>query len=613
MDFSLNLNKTGVQFGIFTIRHVVLCMKKIFSARSSILLSRLISYLRPFWPVLLLGLLANIVYSLIDASFTYMMRPFLDKGFINIDLDFVKRIPLIVLLGITLRGAVSAAGSYCMTWVARSVVNVLRQKVFAHILRLPADYYDKATSGQLLSKILYDVEQVAQVSADALTDFVQNVCLIVGMITVMMVICWQLSLMFLLTIPLIALVVNKTNKRIRRISHRVQKSMGKVTEIASEVIDGYRVVRIFDGEEYEINKFHIATESSRRNDMKVAISKGINVFAVQSIIAFGIAMIIFAAIKLSTVIVVTAGSFLAIIAGMLQLIKPMKSLTTIHASIQRGLAGAESVFDLLEHELEPANGMTLTKRLTGCIEFKNVSFAYRAGPLVLDSLNLRIESGETVAIVGHSGGGKTTIASLLSRFYEVNSGQICIDDIPIQSLSISSLRSQLALVSQHVTLFNDTIANNIAYGRSDVTKEQIINAARLAHADEFIQNLANGYDTLIGENGVLLSGGQRQRLAIARAILKDAPILILDEATSALDNESERYIKAALEQVVKNRTTLIIAHRLSTVQQADKIIVLHQGKMVECGSHEQLLAFGSYYAQLYAEGSSILIPEVVNC
>ncbi len=574
-------------------------MKPINPARSRRLFYRLFDYLKPFWPVLLLGLLANIAYSGIDAGFTYLMRPFLDKGFIHLDLAFVKRIPLIVLIGITTRGLVSACGSYCMTWVARSVVNVLRQRVFQHIIRLPANYYDGATSGELLSKILYDVEQVAQVSADALTDFVQNTCLIIGLLTVMMVICWQLSLMFLLTVPLIAIVVNATNKRIRRMSHRVQKSMSTVTEIVSEAIDGYRVVRIFGGEQYELDKFYHATERSRANDMKVAMTKAINVSAVQCIIAFGIAMIILATISLSTVFTVTAGSFLAIIAAMLQLIKPMKSLTTIHAAIQRGLAGAESVFSLLEHPIEEVTGRSLSKKLSGSIEFKHVSFAYRDGPLVLDDINCRIEAGETVALVGHSGGGKTTLASLLPRFYDVTAGEICIDGIPIQSISLASLRQQLAIVTQHITLFNDTIANNIAYGQEQVTKEQIEQAAQLAYADEFIKNLPEGYETRVGENGVLLSGGQRQRLAIARAILKNAPILILDEATSALDNESERYIQAALEHVVKNRTTIIIAHRLSTISKADKIIVLHQGRMVECGTHESLLSQAGYYAQLY--------------
>ncbi|MDA9271999.1 lipid A export permease/ATP-binding protein MsbA [bacterium] len=574
-------------------------MKKKSHGKAGPLYRRLLTYVKPFWPVLLLGIGANIFYSVIDAGFTYMMRPFLDKGFIDIDMAFIKQIPIIVLVGITVRGLVSSVGSYCMTWVARSVVNVIRQRVFSHIIRLPADYYDEATSGQLLSKILYDVEQVAQVSADALTDFVQNTCLIIGLLTVMMVICWQLSLMFLLTIPFIGLVVNLTNKRVRRISHKVQKSMGEVTEIASEAIDGYRVVRVFGGEQYEVNKFNKATEKSRQNDMKVAISKGINVSAVQCIIAFGIAMIIFAAIQLSTVITVSAGSFLAIIAAMLQLIKPLKSLTTLNASIQRGLAGAESVFSLLDHRVEQAEGQSLDDNLSGTIHFEQVSFAYRQGQTVLHEVDFCIESGQTVALVGHSGSGKTTIASLLPRFYDVSSGRITLNGISINDISLTSLRKQLALVSQHVTLFNDTIANNIAYGCFDANRQQIVDAARLAYADEFIQNLPQGYDTMIGENGVLLSGGQRQRLAIARAILKDAPILILDEATSALDNDSERYIQAALEQVMLNRTTLVIAHRLSTIKRADKIIVLHQGHVVESGTHEQLLELRGHYAQLY--------------
>lgn len=584
-------------------------MKNVLTVKTSVLYKRLISYVKPFWPVLVLGIGANILYSLIDAGFTYMMRPFFDKGFINIDLAFIKKIPYIVLIGITLRGLVSSLGSYCMTWVARSVVKVLREKVFNHVLRLPADFYDEATSGQLLSKILYDVEQVAQVSAEALTDFVQNTCLIVGLLTVMMVICWQLSLMFLLTIPFVGFIVNYTNKRVRRISHKVQKTMGEVTEIASEAIDGYRVVRIFGGIGYESAKFGKAIERSRQNDMKVAVSKAMNVSGVQIVIAIGIAAIIAAAIQLSTVVIISAGSFLAIIAAMLQLIKPMKTLTTLNAVIQKGLAGAESVFNLLDKPIEQNHGIVLTKRASGAVVFKGVSYAYREGQQVLHDISFTVEAGETIALVGHSGSGKTTIASLLPRFYEITHGEISLDGISIGQIDLCSLREQMALVSQHVTLFNDTLANNIAYGCLDVGREQIIHAARLAFADEFISKLPDGYDTRVGENGGLLSGGQRQRIAIARAILKDAPILILDEATSALDSESERYIQIALEGVMKNRTTLVIAHRLSTIQHADKIIVMQHGRIVEQGTHQKLLDLQGYYAQLYGGQQAHIIHE----
>jgi subfamily B ATP-binding cassette protein MsbA len=569
------------------------------------LLRRLLVYVKPFRVILLLGLLANICYSGIDAGLTYLLRPFLDKSFIHPDLEFVKGIPLILLLGISVRGLVSAVGSYCMTSVARSVVNLLRQKVFQHILRLPADYYDEASSGQFLSKILYDVEQVAQVSADALTDFVQNICLIIGLLTVMMVICWQLSLLFLITIPFVGVMVNFTNKRVRRISHKIQHSMGQVTEIAAEAIDGYRDVRVFGGSDYEHQRFERATELSRSQDMKVAMAKAINVCSVQMIVAMGIALIILVAIQLSNVITVTAGSFLAVIAAMLQLIKPMKTLTSLHASIQRGLAGAESIFQMLDCPVERDQGTALLPSTPCSIRFDQVSYAYRQADPVLHNISFTIEAGETVALVGHSGSGKSTIASLLPRFYDVSSGAIYLNDVRIEDLSLVSLREGISIVSQQVTLFNDTIAANIAYGRFESSRADVMRSATLAYADEFIQDLPLGYDTQVGEDGVLLSGGQRQRLALARAILKDAPLLILDEATSALDNESERYIQIALEKVMQSRTTLIIAHRLSTIQRADRILVMHQGRIVEVGTHDFLLEQGGHYAQLYRMQSHV--------
>ena len=565
---------------------------------SLILFKRLLGYVKPFWFVLLVGLLANVIYTAIDAGLTYMIRNFFEKGFIHVDLSYLKTIPLILFVTISFRGLVGALGAYCMTWVARSVVKNMRQTVFTHIIRLPADYYDEATSGQLLSKILYDVEQVAQVSADALTDFVQNFFLLIGLLVVMFALCWQLSLMFLITIPFTGVIVNLTNKRIRRLSHRGQQAMGTVTDVASEAIDGYRVIRIFGGRDYEINKFDHATETSRINDMKVAFSKSLNVAGVQIVIAIGIAMIIFASIRLGQIIQIEPGSFIAIIAAMIQLLKPLKVLTTLNSVFQRGLAGAESVFSIIDLPLESEKGILLPKKILGEVKFNQVCFAYRKGKKVLSDITFTIPAGKTVALVGHSGSGKTTIASLLPRFYELTKGVISFDGYDISQLSLLSLRQQIALVSQQVILFNDTMANNIAYGSFDVSRDKIIHAARLAYADDFITRLPKGYDTPIGENGVLLSGGQRQRIAIARAILKNAPILILDEATSALDSESEHFIQKALEDVMKNRTTLVIAHRLSTITSADKIIVLNHGKIVEEGTHQSLLQLDGYYAKL---------------
>lgn len=565
-----------------------------------VLYRRLFTFIMPFWIILFLGITANVVYSGIDAGLTYMIRPLMDKSFVEQDFQFIATIPWILFFSIAARGAVSALGGYSMTWVARSVVKSFREKVFRHVLHLPVSYYDQSPSGKLLSKLLYDVEQVAQVSADALTTFVQSVCLVVGLLVVMFVINWQLSLFFMLTVPFIALIVNFTNKRTRKVSHAVQATMGNVTDIAGEVIDGYQTVRLFGGEAYETKRFNKAIEASRQKDMKVAKLKVINVVGVQLVIALGIALIVMISLHLAKQqIVVTAGGFVAILAAMLQLIKPMKNLSTVNSTIQRGLAGAESIFALFDTALEKDMGKKILQEVKGEIKFDAVSFAYVKNKPVIHDLNLTIRAGQTVALVGLSGSGKSTLSSLLPRFYEIDDGNIYIDGVSINEIKRSNLREHIALVSQNIVLFNDTVANNIAYAKDTCSREMIIEAAKQSYSYDFINALPEGFDTHIGENGVLLSGGQRQRIAIARALLKKAPILILDEATSALDNQAEKYIQKALDRVMQSCTTIVIAHRLSTIVKADKIVVLNEGRIIETGSHRELLATGKHYASLY--------------
>lgn len=564
------------------------------------LTQRVFALLRPYWKMALLGIIANCLYAGIDASFTYMMRPFMDKGFVNVDMKFIYQIPWIVLIGITLRGFMGGFGGYCMTHVARSMVNGLRKKVFSHLMALPAKVLDSTPSGQLLSKLLYDVEQVAQVSADVITDIVQNTCLIIGLFGVMLIISWQLTGIFMLAVPAIAFIVQYTNRRIRRISRQVQQSMGQVTEITSEVIDGFREIRMFETQDFVQQKFNQAAESSRRQDLKVAMSKAINVFGVQVILAMAMTVIIFAAIQLAKHITITPGMFVAITAAGLQLIKPMKSLTNLNASIQRGLAGADSIFQLLDQALEKdIKQPILQNPIKGNIQFENVYFAYQDEQWVLENFNIQIPAGQTIALVGASGSGKTTLINLLPRFYEIQKGQITLDDIPISQLQLQELRQQFSWVSQHVILFNDTIAANIAYGIDNIDEERLWTAIEQADAKDFIQQLPDGLQTRIGENGLTLSGGQRQRLALARAIYKNAPIFILDEATAALDNQTEQHIQRALLQFHHQRTMIIIAHRLSTIQFADRIFVMHKGKIVESGTHQSLLEQKGHYANLY--------------
>lgn len=572
---------------------------------------RLLGYAQRYWKGVVLGIIGTMLMAAIDASLTGMIKPLLDKGFIARDMKFIYWLPFGVILAFVARGGANFMSNYYMAWAGRNVVMRFRQDIFAHLMKLPAQFYDNTTSGQLLSTIIYNVDQVAKASTDAVVTVVQESCFITGLVIVMLMTSWQLSLVFFCSAPLIALIAKRSSRRMRMLSVNVQQSMGDITHVAEEAIEGYKVIRIFGGEAYETEKFNRCAERNRSRELKIIATSALASSLVPMVAGCIVSIMIFFATK--NAFHVTAGGFTAMIAAMLGLLKPMRNLTNVNNTIQKGIAGAESIFILLDKETEKDQGTCRLLRAKGAIVYRDVKFAYSPNQPVLHHLDFVVEPGQTIALVGRSGSGKSTLVSLLPRFYDDYTGMISIDGIDTREIYLGDLRNQFALVSQNVTLFNDTIAHNIAYGRlSEAGEKEVRRAAEAAHALEFIETLPLGFNTLIGENGVLLSGGQRQRIAIARALLKDAPILILDEATSALDTEAERHIQVALEKLMQNRTTLVIAHRLSTIERADKIIVLDAGKIVEIGSHRELLALEGYYAKLYrmqfADSRALDIP-----
>lgn len=514
-------------------------------------------------------------------------------------MHFIRYLPLILVIAFVVRGFSNFSSGYCLARVARSTVMEIRREVLDKLLRLPATFYDSTTSGQLLSTIIYNVEQIANASTNSLITLVQESAFIVGLVIIMLSASWQLSLLFFITVPTMVWIARYSSRRMRGLNKAVQDSMSELTQVAEEVIDGYKVIRTFGGEKYETQKFADLLGRNRFRELKVVVTNSLASTGVQ-LIAGGIVVIIIY-LATSHLTHITAGGFASMVGAMLLLLKPMRNLAAVNSIIQRGLAAANSIFELLDEMPERDDGKHTLDVVKGALEYRDVSFAYVPNQAVLQKISFQVSAGETVALVGRSGSGKSSLVNLLPRFYDNYTGKILIDGIDIRELKLHDLRSQFALVSQHVTLFNDTIAHNIAYGQlSNVSESVIVRAAKAAHAMEFIQQLPDGLNTLIGENGVLLSGGQRQRIAIARALLKNAPFLILDEATSALDTEAERHIQAALEELMHNRTTLVIAHRLSTVEKASKILVLDAGCIVETGTHQELLEKNGYYAKLYS-------------
>lgn len=577
--------------------------------------SRLFEYVRRYWVAITIAIVASMLYSGVNAWFIGFLKPLINKGLIANDHRFMERAPLLVMGVFILRGIASFFSNYYIASASRNVIFSLRKDLFAQLQKLPASYYDKATSGQLLSVLLYSVDQVANASADVLTTAVQASFLIIYLVVVMFTTSWKLTLIYFVTLPIVTIIMRFTSLRVRSLSLDIQDSVAEMSHRAEENIEGYKVVRGFEGQEYEIEKFNRAARSNQQREMKVVVTRSLSTSLVQLITAAAMSFTLYIASLDISHSILSAGEFVVMIGCMITMLNPMKDLAFVQNKIYRGLAGAQSVFEIIDHKAEEDNGTKTLTRATGSIKFSHVNFNYHGTKEVLHDINFEIKPGEVIALIGRSGSGKTTIASLLPRFYSGYGGEITLDDVSILDYKIHDLRRQFALVSQHVTLFQDSIYNNIAYGRFDkVSEKEIVAAAQASYAMEFIEKLPNGMHTCIGENGVLLSGGQRQRIAIARAILKDAPILILDEATSALDTESERYIQAALEGLMKTRTTLVIAHRLSTIEHANKIIVMDEGRIIEQGTHHDLLNVNGHYAKLHNLQFKDVTPhmEVVN-
>lgn len=516
------------------------------------------------------------------------------------DSKAINWIPFATVGIVLFRGIGSFLGNYFLAKVSNSVVHTLRCQIFDRYTILPNTFFDNNNSGHLISRVTYNVNQITSAATDAIKVVIREGLTVIGLLAFLMFMNWKLSLLFLAITPMIGLVVRYATKRFRKISKKIQGSMGNITHVSSEMINGYRVVRSFGGEEYEKQRFKDASYYNFRSSMKMVKTAAIHTPVLQLIVASALAVLIYLALKMMES--GTTGEFIAYITAATLVPKPVRQLSEVNATIQKGIAAAESIFEILDEPGEQDTGAYAVERAKGKLEFKHLDFSYaNTDKQILSDVTLVVEPGQTIALVGHSGGGKTTLVSLIPRFYDYTSGQILLDDRSIQEYSLKNLRQQIALVTQHVTLFNDTIERNIAYGAlTDSTREEVIKAAIAANAFEFIDKLPDGFDTLVGENGVKLSGGQRQRLAIARAILKDAPVLILDEATSALDTKSERIIQDALERVMEGRTTLVIAHRLSTIEKADKILVIEKGSVIEQGSHSELLKKGGVYADLYS-------------
>lgn len=558
---------------------------------------RLLRYSVPYKRAFGLALVGMLITSLTEPGFAALMKPMLDGGFVERDPASLRFVPLLLIGLFVLRGISTFVSEYFMNWVGRKVIFDLRAQLFQHLLSLPTTFFEGHSSGVLISKLIYDVEQVATAATKALSTLVKDNVSVIGLFAWMLYLNWRLTLSFLILIPIIAWVIRRMSHRFRHTSHMLQDSMGEISHVVQEAIDGQRVIKTFGGQTQAASMFDRVNNRNRHQAMKKVAVAASGVPFIQLLAAVALAFVVYLAMQHENT---SAGAFVSYIAAMMLMMAPVKRLTQVNEIVQTGLAAAKSVFSLLDEPIEVDTGTVTVARVEGRVEYRDVNFRYAASELpALSDVSFTIEPGQTLALVGASGSGKSTIASLLPRFYRIDGGAITIDGIDVTQFTLANLRSHIAIVSQDTVLFDDTIRNNIGYGLAEIDDARLLAAAEAANVLEFTRTLPAGLETTIGENGVRLSGGQRQRIAIARALLKNAPIIILDEATSSLDTASERHVQAAMQRLMENRTTLVIAHRLSTIESADRIIVLANGRVTESGTHAQLLTLNNAYARLH--------------
>ena len=569
--------------------------------KTVVVYKRLWRYVMPhklFGMIAVIGMAATAV---IEASLVALLEPLTDDALVAHNLETARWMPIAFILIFIARGIAGFATEASLGWIGRSVISSLRRDVFGKFLTLPTRFFDERTTGPLLSRMTYNVEMVAESVTSVVTIAVRDVLTVIAALVVMLWKSPTLTVFVAILFPIIAALVRILGVAFRRYSSRIQDSVGEVTQVTEEIVRGNWVVKIFGGYDYERKRLIEADEKNRKQNLKLIRVRSLGVAVTQAIFGLGVALVIYMASRESLAGNLTPGQFISFFSAMMLMLQPIRRITNVNATLQRGVAGADSLFSIIDEPDEADYGALDKKDVAGEVEFRNVDFSYEGGNgPVLRDISVKVSPGKTLAIVGHSGSGKSTLASLLPRFYDVDGGEILLDGIPIHEYTLNSLRNSVSLVSQDVVLFNDTIANNLAYGElKNVSPEAITRAAEAAHVLDFADAMPDGLETMIGDRGVLLSGGQRQRIAIGRALLKDSPVLILDEATSALDTMSERHIQEALHELMKDRTTLVIAHRLSTVEKADLIIVLDDGAVVESGTHAELLAADGHYAALY--------------